>query len=908
MHFNLDALRERALSRVAQCVCRHPVVVIVASVLLTVACCIYTSTSLKFKTNRNDLVRADSETHSRFLKYMAEFRVDEDFIIVVEGNDQKRNQQCVESIAARLRERPGMFPNVFYRLDFSPLDDRLLLYLDEAQLREIAASQKDFASVIEKLGPSRDLVGMLRSANNMMAADRLQREGEFEKMQPFLDSFVKNLEQVGHHLNGKAGGVEHIAEIFAGGSGLKELARQAKEHEYVSFENGRIYLLLVNPKPDDNQFTRFDAPLRELREVVRETRAEFPGLNIGLTGEPVLDNDEMEASASDAAKASVITIILIAALYLFAYREVTRPGLVVVNLIVATTWTMGFATLAVGHLNILTVTFVSMVLGLGEDYAIQVLGRFEEELSNGLTAENALVTTLTHTGNAVLTGALVTAAGFFTMCLNEFIGLAELGIIAGGGMILTFLATITLFPAMLILRERHLPPNTQFHSRTGFSRTAELERQALRYPWAVLAVVMVVTAIATYNALTVRFDHNLLHLQSKEIESVQYERRLVKSSSRSTIFAVVMCDSVEEARAKKEALLKLPTVADVVGVPDFVPVRQADKAALIADIQKGLAGLDFKTDALPHVDLDAYLHELNALRDKMRMYAKFAELARETEASAIFGRLIPPMDYIINTVHTMPASDAKERLTSYQNQLLPELQKQIDWLRRHRTDAPITVDDIPPSLRTRYVGRTGKLLIEVFPKEDIWEREPLHRFVDEVTSVAAQATGAPIQLFHYVNLLKISYQKAALYALAAVLVMIFLHFRSVLATLLTLVPLLIGCVWTLGWMRVHALQFNPANIIALPLTVGIGIAFGVYLVDRFRETGTAGSFSSSTGRSILVSALTTMFGFGTLMLAGHRGIASLGELMTGAIGFCLLSALVVMPPLLEFCRLKGWKP
>jgi predicted RND superfamily exporter protein len=137
--------------------------------------------------------------------------------------------------------------------------------------------------------------------------------------------------------------------------------------------------------------------------------------------------------------------------------------------------------------------------------------------------------------------------------------------------------------------------------------------------------------------------------------------------------------------------------------------------------------------------------------------------------------------------------------------------------------------------------------------------------------------------------------------------MIFLHFRSVVATLLTLIPLAVGCIWTLGWMPIHALQFNPANIIALPLTVGIGIAFGVYLVDRFRETGVAGSFCNSTGRAILLSALTTMIGFGSLIPGNHQGIATLGTLMTGGVGYCLLSALIVLPPILEIFRRKGWK-
>lgn len=902
-----EQLRQDLLAAVTRRVCRQPALVILVAVAVALFSAYWTATHLKFKTNRNDLVRADSHTHELFLDYMKEFRSDEDFIIVVEGANVERNRACVEAIAARLREQPEVFPSFFYRIDFSSLDDRLLFYLTQKQLDEIHVSQQSFAEVVERLGSKNDLVGLLKNANELMDPDRLQKEGEFEKMQPFLDSFIENLVQLGDYLEGKRKELENLAEIFTGGSELADLARDAKNHEYVSFEEGKVFLLLVNPKPDDNEFTRFDVPLRSLRTVVRDARADFPGVNIGLTGEPVLDNDEMEASATDSAKASALTLVLIAILFAVSYREFTRPLLAIVNLLVATAWTMGFTTLAVGHLNILTVTFVVMIFGLGIDFGIQILGRYEEELSRGASVEHALLTTVSHTGNAILTGALVTAGGFFTMTLNEFIGLAELGIIAGGGMLLTFLSTVTFLPALLMVCERNRPRTKTLHYHAGFAGTARLEQKWLQYPWVVLSVAAVLTAISAFNALHVRFDHNVLNLQAKGIESVVYERRLIKSPSRSTIFAAAIYTDIETARRQEAALERLASVSDVVGPPDFIPDNQAEKVPFIERIKAELKDVNLVSGELAPVNLGEYKGQLGSLRDKMKTYSHFAEIANEKEASEIFARLIPPMDRVLKLLNNLPMAEAADKLTAYQNSLLPELQKHIDWLRNHDTSRFITLADIPASLKKRYVGHTGKLLLEVFPRENVWEREPLGRFVHELKSVDPNITGTPVQLYYYVNLLKTSYEQAALYALGAVVIMIFLHFRNVVATLLTLVPLAVGCVWTVGWMRLHALPFNPANIIALPLMVGIGIAFGVYLVDRYRETGTAGSFGNSTGRAILLSALTTMIGFGSLIPAQHRGIASLGALMTGAVGLCLLSALVVLPPILEIFRRRGWK-
>lgn len=904
---NLDYYRQQMLVWITQRVCKRYTAVILVSLALAVASVVYTVNCLTFKTNRNDLVRSGSETHELFLAYMREFRQDEDFIIVINSPDKERNKECLFHVAEQLKQHSDLFPHIFYRIDFSSLEDRMLLYLEPEQLRRIETSQEQFAEVIEKLGPSQDLLGLLKKANEMMDPDRLQEEGEFEKMQPFLNSFIQNLTQLGDYLEGKRRSLEGISEIFTEGTELGDMAAQRDQHEFVSFENGRIFLLLIRPMGEPTEFTRFDRPLKVLREIVRETRGHFPGVNIGLTGEPALDNDEMAASANDSMKASILTLALISLLFMVSYRETTRPLLAVCNLIVATAWTLGFTTLAVGHLNILTVTFVVMILGLGIDYGIQILGRYEEELSHGARVEDALVTTFQHTGNAILTGAIVTAVGFFTMTLNEFIGLAELGIIAGGGIILTFISTITFLGALLMWRERRRPPTKDLRYHFGFQRTAEIEREALKYPWIILAVAAVITFGAALSALKVHFDYNLLHLQSKRLDSVRYERLLIRSASRSTIFGAVICSSLPAAREMQARLRELPSVSDVVGPPDFVPLNQEAKFPLIENIKKKLGGINFKVDDLPRVNLGAYMSELAKLRDKMKTYSKFADLADEKEAAEIFAKLIPPMDRVLKCLHKLPMAEAEHKLTSYQNHLLPEIQEKIEWLRNQRTGDPITLDDIPTPLRQRYIGKTGKLLLEVFPKENVWERPSLKRFVADLRSVAPDATGTPVQLYYYVDLLKTSYQKAAVYALLAISFMIFLHFRSISATLLTLVPLAIGCVWTLGWMHVHALQFNPANIIALPLSVGIGIAFGVYLVDRYRETGEPDSFSNSTGGSILLSALTTMIGFGSLITANHEGISTLGQLMTANVGLCMLSALVVMPPLLEIFRRRGWK-
>jgi len=205
------------------------------------------------------------------------------------------------------------------------------------------------------------------------------------------------------------------------------------------------------------------------------------------------------------------------------------------------------------------------------------------------------------------------------------------------------------------------------------------------------------------------------------------------------------------------------------------------------------------------------------------------------------------------------------------------------------------------------VGKTGKFLVRVFPKDNIWERQPLEKFVQEVQTLAPNVTGTPLGLYEFVSILQRGYVKAALWALLVIAVMVFVDLRGGLATALTLVPLVTGTVWMVGAMAVLHIQFNPANILTLPLMVGIGVAYGIYIVQRFREDGEASFFGKSTGRAVMLSALTSVIAFGSLLTGAHRGISSLGLVMVIGVGACLISSLTLLPALLEIARRKRWK-
>jgi predicted RND superfamily exporter protein len=246
----------------------------------------------------------------------------------------------------------------------------------------------------------------------------------------------------------------------------------------------------------------------------------------------------------------------------------------------------------------------------------------------------------------------------------------------------------------------------------------------------------------------------------------------------------------------------------------------------------------------------------------------------------------------------LPVEEAKKRLERHQVKLVGSIAQNLNWLKTQRGDRSLTVNDLPPQLKERYLSKNGKILLEVEPSVDIWERKPNEDFVRDLESVASTATGTPVMNLEYIDLLKSSYVEALLYAIGIIVVMIFLLFWRIQDLLLTLLPLGIGVLWMFGLLGFFKIQLDPANIVTLPMIHGIGVAYGVYVMDRYREERKIRIFESSTGKAVILSALTTLFGFGSMLVGQYRGLVTLGLVMCIGIICTLTTSMIVLPQIL----------
>ena len=671
-----------------------------------------------------------------------------------------------------------------------------------------------------------------------------------------------------------------------------------------------MLFVLANPKMDAGDLNRFRTAVQQIRQDVRDLNRAYPDVEVGITGKAVLETDEMTAAQRDMSIATVISLVGVAILFGAFFRSVVRPVLTVVTLMVGVSWTLGLTTLTLGHLNIFTIVFAPMLIGLGIDSTgIHFLTHYEAQRAAGKNVRQALEHTFLSTGAGIVTATLTTATAFFALVLSDFLGLRELGFITGSGLVFILLATFTCLPALLVLEERWRRVRSPVFEVSQAEEGGGPVERLYRYPWAILALSGCFIILSLLALGKIRTDFNLLRLQSERNESVIWAEKIFQSTRRSVLMGELMADSLAEVKRKVGALSRLPSVEKVDSILSVLPEEQASKVALIQALRPYLANLTIRQPATEAVDstvLRAILQRLNA------KIAEGDESAPGTTDEALRQDMRQAQQLIeqfLGRTEHLPPAAIEPALAMFQQALRRDLTDKLAILQRNLEAQPVTMEDLPPALRARYIGKNGKFRLFVFPAENVWDPAPLARFVNDLQSVDRDALGAPVTNFEYMETIKNGYETASVYAICGIIFLTFLMFRGALSTILALVPLCVGAVWTLGMMALFGVQFNMANLLFVPLIIGIGIDNGVHIVHSFRATekyeGESVPLSRSTAKAIILAALTTIVGFGSLMISSHRGIHSLGLLVSLGVGSVLMASLTTLPCLLAILGPKS---
>jgi hypothetical protein len=678
---------------------------------------------------------------------------------------------------------------------------------------------------------------------------------------------------------------------------------ELSDNGYLVSDNRRFVFLMVEPKQASaGGFSARLESIAAIRQAIADLRPAFPGLTAGVTGNKALNNDQMVSVQADSSIATVVSFVGVTLLYLLFFKRIRHPLLIATTLTVGLCWTMGFATLTVGHLTVITAFVAPMLIGLADDFGVHFIARYEEERSQGQAPVAALTTVFEQTVPSIGAGAFTTALAFFAIMLADFRGVQELGWITGWGLLLSFLATLTCLPALVVLLEtcwswKAARERQTFLTRV-FARMGTVTAR-VRWPFLTLAGLLTLGGLAALPAVS--FDYNLLNLQARGTESVEWEKRIIEHSERSSRDALTTAPTPEEAMRKAAAFEALSAVESVESVASLIPSGQNERLELVRALQPSLSDLPPTLAPPAAVDVADLRRTLDKLKLKVREENDEWDPAKkpaESELSEVRRSLLAVSEWL----QRMPESESRAALGRFQQALFLDFQDKWSLLQNNlNPPGPITLSDIPRQLKERFVSKDGKkFLLQIYPKKNIWEGEPLEEFVEQLRRVDLDVTGSPVIGYESIKAMKEGYIEGGLYALVAVIVVTFFTLYRVKDTLLAMIPLGLGMVWTVGWMWLFDLQFNLANIVAVPLIIGIGVENGIHLVHRFREEGEGGLalVAGSTGQAVALFSLTTMIGFGSLMVAKYYGIFSMGLLLTLAVGSVLVASLMVLPLLL----------
>lgn len=890
----------RFLVAVAQAALRHPGACWFTHLLLVLVCLGYTATTIKFSTARDDLVSSDSPYRRRFLEFKTEFRLLDNLFVLVESESREKNRAFVERLGERL-ERSPLFSNVYYRGKLERLGPKALQFLPEDALVALQQRVRTNLLVFRMVSEATNLEALIAVVTRQVrslarapspAAQSGTAAQSLTLVRQVIDQAVDFLESPGALL-----AIDSALLLDSPAGDLR--------HElYLSFDRGRVYVVVARPSRADQE----PAAVAQLRSWIAETRAEVSGVNVALTGEAVLRGDEMEQARRDTRLASWLALALTALLLVVAFRGVVRPLLATLCLLIGIAYTLGFATLTVGRLNLVSITLVPVLIGLSIDYGVHLMFRFEEQRGTGESSARAVGSALGFTGVGIFVSAVTLAAVFYALLLTDFRGIAEMGLIAGTGLVLGLVPMLTLLPLWLVRATPAVPKREAGAGEVVRRGRVTWEELCLRRSGLLLAAGAVVSGFAALHAFRVEFDYNLLNLQSRGLPAVRLQQRLREAGSHSLLYCAVVADSLAQAMDWEQRILQLGSVARVISLVKYMTEDQERKLAAIEAIREDLAGIP-----LPPLDPRAVnLTNLTSALSALRAYLGLAsDVWRQRGGDpAAEARLRSLRDSVtrLRWLLAGPESSVAGRLTTLQEALFGRWREALALMRQPNDGRTLRAEDVPAFVRDVFLSRSGHFLLQVYPKEDVWQRDNQQQFIRELRSVDPEVTGSPVQFYEYTTSLKRNVEKAAGYAMGIVLGLLLLHFRRLSFVLLALLPVLLGYLWMLGIMGWLGLSFNPVNIMSVILVMGIGVTNGIHILNRFAEEPRPHLVTKSTGKGVIVSALSTMAGFGSLMVAGHQGIASLGAVMAIGTGTCLLASLVLLPAVLRVLGQMGWQP
>jgi hopanoid biosynthesis associated RND transporter like protein HpnN len=848
------------LVRVVDASRRRAVLVLLAALLLAGLSGWAAKSRLGVSTDTDKLFRSTLPWRQRQIAFERDFpQFKNQLVAVIDARIPEQADATAAALAAALRADPAHFRTVS-QPDASPFLRRNgLLFLDPKTLTDLLGTIEDAQPFLGQLSADPSARGLL-AALALIGVGVDRGQADLNDYRAALDGFERTLHEAAD------GHPQPLSweQLLAG-----SLASQAGKYRFV----------LVQPKLDYGALEPGGVGTRILRADAAGLAFVRSGdARVRVTGSIALADEEFATVAEGVVWGTVGSVLLIT-LWLFLAVGSWRLILpILLTLLLGLALTTGIAALAVGTLNLVSVAFAILFIGIAVDFAIQFSVRYRELRGQVPDLAQALSATAQRAGAQILVAAAATAAGFYAFVPTSFSGVAELGLIAGTGMLIAFCCTLGFLPAALTLFRA-----PSGHGEVGFAAGTTVEHGLARIRMPVLAGFGALALLGAALLPRLTFDSDPLHTKNRHTEAMQVLADLMNDPITNPYSIDIIEPNAATAAATAARLTSLPLVAGTVSINSFVPADQPAKLALIGDAANLLAAtLAPRAPAAP----------VTAEQLRMAIAAALAQIGpalTKLPADSPLARIDADLKRLATAT-----DDTLLAMNAALTQFLPQ---QLDTLRLALQAKPVSIADIPPAIAQDWVLPDGRARLHVLAKAAARDSSGLHAFVRQVAAVAPNAGGSAVTIVATAATIIGAFRDAAIGALAAIALLLLVFLRRPLDAALVMAPLLLSALMTVVVLVVARIQLNFANIIALPLLLGVGVSFNIYFVMNWRA-GMHRFLGSATARAVIFSAFTTGTAFGSLALSRHPGTASMGDLLLISLGCTLVASLVFIPTLL----------
>ncbi len=847
-------------------------ILLVLSLIISGVLLFFTVKNFSINTDLTQMISNDLPFRRVVKEYHAQFpNLVGSIAVVIEGDNPEKVRQARNLLADRLQRENTLFSSVYAPGKGTFWDQNGLLYLSGKELEQQGDTLSEMQPFLALLSQDFSLSGLFSILGKIVDSPDISLSDNPQIFRLFqqLNRVITRVEQ----------------EKTASMSWQELMMGDAKFSRHRQF-------ILLQPLLNYRTINPAKKAVTLIRRAGRELQLDKKfGVHISITGKPVINYEDLRSVRRDITTASIVSFVLVGIILYLGLGSIRLVFAGLTTLVIGLAWTIAFAILVVGRLNMISVTFVVLFIGLGIDYGIQICLRYEELLAGGCPHREAVGQAVQNTGNTLLLCAISTAIGFYAFVPTAYVGASELGLISGTGMLFILLASISVLPALMLL----LPEKKNFRLRLSFG--ALIATMLVKYPRRIVGTAAVAALLSLALLPKVRFDANPFHMSDQRSEPIQTAMRLFDDIHTPPWTISILADNRTEADRLAQRLKQLPEVRTALTINDFIPRHQDDKLAQIEDMAL----------VLPPVPK---LRKGMDTRDRQRIKKALADFSAALEKirknDGLTSEEVSTISQLAATLRnfrkllTEPGRDALLPDRLYQA-LLPGLAELFSRMQTLMEAEPITLDKLPGDLVSRYVSSQGRYRIQVFPKKDLRDIGNLEKFVAAVTRIAPNATDQPVTVLMAGKTIVAAFKTASL--LAFILIALFL--RLVMHTwkevMLVLAPLLLALCYTMALAVLLGIPFNFANIIIVPLLLGIGVDSGIHVVERIKELSDVNThiLETSTARAVLFSSLTTIMSFGTLSFMHHAGTAGMGKLLTLSVALMIVCTLVVLPAYLE---------